>query len=163
VSALSGIGTRTRARALGATVGAVVMLVAIAAYELPRATGGSRARTRAAVPAPLLAPAAFERRSGVRIVRVAASGAGGLVDLRFQVLDPDTAAAIHDAAKPPEIVDERTGVVVNSLLMGHSHTGRFKAARTYYLIFENPGDLVRRGTRVTVRLGPARVAHVPVR
>lgn len=59
-------------------------------------------------------------------------------------------------------MDERTGVVVNELFMGHSHHGQLKPAQTYYLIFNNPGNLVRRGGRVTVQLGAARLAHVPV-
>ena len=54
-------------------------------------------------------------------------------------------------------------MVADQLLMGHSHHGRLKPAQTYYLIFDNPGALVRRGGRVTVRLGPARLAHVRVR
>jgi hypothetical protein len=156
-------GRRTRARALGAVTGAALMLGGIAAYEIPRHAGAAGAPARVARNPPVLSATAFERKSGVRIVRVAVSGAGGLVDLRYQVLDPDRAAAIHDRATPPELVDERTGVVVDSLLMGHSHEGRFKPAQTYYLIFDNPGSLVRRGSRVTVRLGAARVADVPVR
>ena len=91
------------------------------------------------------------------------SGAGGLVDLRYQVRDADAAASIHDVSTPPQLVDERTGVVVSSLLMGHSHKGRMNPAQSYYLVFDNPGGLVRAGSRVTVQLGAARVAHVPVR
>jgi hypothetical protein len=148
---------------LGAATGAAIVLVAIAVSELPRHVGASRARAHVLANPPVLSAAAFQSRTGVRIVRVAVSGGGGLVDLRYQVVDPDTAASLHDPADPPEVVDERTGVVVDSLFMGHSHQGRLNAAETYYLIFENPGNLVRRGTRVTVRLGRARVAHVPVR
>jgi hypothetical protein len=53
--------------------------------------------------------------------------------------------------------------VVAGLLMGHSHRGRLHPAQSYYLVFDNPGGLVRSGSRVTVQLGAARVAHVPVR
>jgi hypothetical protein len=157
------IPTGVRARALGAATGAALVLVGVASYQVARSLGSSGQRPQVrSIPA-LLSTAAFQRKTGVRIVRVATTGGGGLLDLRFQVLDPDAAGSVHDPATPPELVDERNGVVVDSLLMGHSHHGRFKAAQTYYLIFENPGNLVRRGTRVTVRLGAARVAHVPVR
>jgi hypothetical protein len=153
----------TRTRVLGAATGAALMLSAIAGYQLTRQSEGEPAPARAAAAPPLLSNGAFERRSGVRIVRVAVSGGGGLVDLRYQVLDSDAAASIHAAATPPLLVDERTGVVVNELFMGHSHKGRLRAAQTYYLVFENPGSLVHRGDRVTVQLGAAQVAHVPVR
>ena len=153
----------TRARVLGGATGAAVVLLAIGGYQLTRHSAAAPARPRAVAPPPLVPKAAFERRSGVRIVRVSVSGAGGLVDLRYQVLDPDAAASIHDAATPPELVDERTGLLVNSLFMGHSHEGRLNRAHTYYLLFDNPGSLVHRGARVTVQLGAARVAHVLVR
>jgi hypothetical protein len=42
------------------------------------------------------------------------------------------------------------------------HHGRLKAGQSYYLIFEDPGNLVQRGARVTVQLGAARVAHIRV-
>ena len=81
--------------------------------------------------------------------------------MRFQVLDSSRAATIHDA--PPMLVDERTGVVVNELYMGHQHKGYMRAGQSYYLIFNNPGNLVARGSRVTVQLGHAQVAHVDVK
>jgi hypothetical protein len=101
-------------------------------------------------------------RSGVRITRVAVSGDGGLVDLRFKVVDPDRADALHDQRTPPAVVDEQSGLVVHDLLMSHSHSGPFKAGVTYYLVFENPGNWVRRGSKVTVLLGNAQVEHVTV-
>jgi hypothetical protein len=154
-----------RVHVLGALSGAAMVVLGIGAgYELTRDGHARAAPARAASrPAPLLSPPQFERRIGVRLVRVAVTGGGGLVDVRYEVLDPTAAASIHDPARPPELVDERTGLVVRDLFMGHSHNGRrFKAAQTYFLLFENPGSLVRRGTRVTVQLGAARLAHVRV-
>jgi hypothetical protein len=69
---------------------------------------------------------------------------------------------VHDPATPPAIVDEHTGLVLHSLLMGHAHEGELKAAVTYYLIFENTGEWVHRGSSVTVLLGDAQVEHVVV-
>jgi hypothetical protein len=152
-----------RPRLLGALTGAALVLVVVAGLRLARHDEAAGARAGAA-PAPprTLSPAAFQQRTGVRLVRVAVSGGGGLVDVRYEVLDPTVAASIHDAGRPPELVDERTGVVVRDLFMGHSHGGAYKAAQTYFLLFDNPGTLVRRGTRVTVQLGAARLAHVRV-
>ena len=149
-----------RVRVLGALTGAALILAGVAVYSATRSSGVAGARPRAE--APLVSPTEFERRVGVRIVRVAVTGDAGLVDLRYQVIDPNAAASIHDLATPPQLVDERTGVLVNELLMGHMHHGELRSAETYYLIFNNPGNLVRRGTQVTVQLGTARVAHVPV-
>jgi hypothetical protein len=156
-----GSGSRaTRIRLLGAVTGAALILAAFGIYSLTRSSGVAGARAHAE--APLLSRSGFEQRSGVRIVRIALTGGGGLVDVRYQVIDPNAAASIHDLATPPQLVDERTGVLVNELLMGHFHGGRLQTAQTYFLLFNNPGTLLRRGTRVTVQLGAGRVAHVPV-
>jgi hypothetical protein len=153
--------TRVPVRLLGVAAGAALILAGLGVYSLTRSSGVAGARLDTTPP--LLSPAEFARRAGVRIVRVAITGDGGLVDLRYQVIDSSAADSIHDPDAPPQIVDERTRVVVNELYMGHAHHGQLKVAHTYYLIFNNPGNLLRAGTRVTVQLGAARLAHVPVR
>ena len=107
--------------------------------------------------------AGLAERSGVRLVRVAVTGGGGLLDLRYQVVDPNKAVTVHEKPTPPAIIDERTGLVLNRLLMGHAHTGQLKAAVSYYLVFENTGNWVHRGSTVTVLLGKAQVEHVVVK
>ena len=112
---------------------------------------------------PAVTASGLAERSGVRLVRVAVTGGGGLLDLRYQVVDPSKAVAVHEARTPPAIIDERTGLVLNRLLMGHAHHGQLKPAVSYYLIFENTGNWVRRGSEVTVLLGDAQVEHVVVK
>jgi hypothetical protein len=154
-------------RLLGALAGAGLVAAGAAGYVLVTSlAGGQRDSVSPPQPVtekipPVVSAAGLARRNGIRIRQVAVTGAGGLIDLRYQVLDPDKAASVHTAL--PELVDERTGVVVDQLLMGHSHKGVMHAGQTYYLLFENPGDLVQRGTEVTVALGGLRVPHVRVR
>jgi hypothetical protein len=112
---------------------------------------------------PSVTSAELPNRLGVRLTQVASTGGGGLIDLRFQVVDPEKAAAIHDAETPPAIVDERSGLFIDDLLMGHSHSGAYKTAVSYYLIFENDGNLLHPGSRVTVLLGDVQVEHVVLR
>lgn len=160
-----------RVRLLGAIVG--VALVVATATVWTWAANRTAAEDEAPLSAATNAPLSWQRppvtgqglvqRSGVRLVQVAVTGGGGLLDVRFQVVDPNTAAALHDRATPPAIVDEASGVVANRLLMNHSGSGRFKAGVTYYLIFENPGNLIGRGSIVSVLLGNAQVEHVRVR
>jgi hypothetical protein len=111
---------------------------------------------------PAVAADDLGQASGVTITRVAVTAGGGLVDLRFRVVDPDRAHALHDPATPPAVVDEGSGLVVHDLLMNHEHAGDFRTGVTYYLVFTNPGNWVRRGARVTVLLGNAQVEHVAV-
>ena len=99
----------------------------------------------------------------MQITQVAVTGGGGLVDLRYQVLDPDKAGAVHSPETPP-LHDRRADRCPGQRPRDGPHSqGTFKAGVTYYLVFYNPGNLVLRGERVTVQLGEARLAHVPVR
>jgi len=101
-------------------------------------------------------------KTGIKIVYVALTGGGGLLDLRFTVIDPDKAAAVHDDQTPPMIIDEATGLIVDNLLMGHSHEGSYNPGQTYYLIFENPGNIVQRGGLVSVMLGNTEIDNIMV-
>jgi hypothetical protein len=111
---------------------------------------------------PVVTGDGLAQQSGVNIAQVAVTGDGGLVDLRFRVVDPERADTLHDQNTPPAVVDEQTGLVVHELFMDHSHTGPYKAGVTYYLVFNNPGNWVHHGSRVTVLLGNAQVEHVLV-
>jgi hypothetical protein len=158
-------------RLAGYVAGGLVGAMAIAAVLVvteggsPWAHSSTEAAADGATPwqRPVVSSSGLAGRSGVRISQVAVSGAGGLVDLRFQVVDPVRADVLHDAATPPALISEDNGVVVHDLFMGHSHSGRFKGGQTYYLVFTNPGNLVERGSKVTVLLGNASLEHVLVR
>ena len=154
---------------MGMVTGIALVVVTAAAWGVitDRSAGGSDQLAGSKVPPswqrPVVSGQGLTKRVGVRIVHVAVSGEGGLLDLRFQVLDPSIAADIHDPTTPPALVDEGTGLVANSLLMGHAHTAPFNPGETYYLIFEDPGNVIQRGDTVSVLLGDAQVEHVLVR
>lgn len=158
-----------RARTAGFLAGVLVAagIVALALWLPQRASGGSSDARSAAPPPqwqrPSVSASGLAERSGVRLVRVAVTGGGGLLDLRYQVVDPSKAVSVHEEQTPPAIIDERTGLVLDRLLMGHAHQGQLKPAVTYYLIFENTGNWVRHGSEVTVLLGDAQVEHVVVK
>lgn len=155
-------GMRLLALALGGLVGLAVLAATVVLPGL----GDTKPKPVTKVPVrwarPTVAVQDLPARLGVRLVHVAVTGDGGLLDLRFQVVDPGPAAAIHDPETPPALVDERSGLVDKQLLMGHSHSGPFKQAVTYYLLFENTAGWVHRGSSVTVLLGNTQVSHVRV-
>jgi hypothetical protein len=157
---------RSRLRLACSALAAVVLLALVALVAWQRGPGATPVAAADPLPRSLQRPVVnadgLAQRAGVQIVRVTLSGGGGLVDLRFRVVDADRAAVLHAAKTPTAIVDETSGAVVSELLMSHSHSGPFKAGHTYYLIYNNPGNLVRHGSRVTVLLGNAQVEHVVV-
>jgi hypothetical protein len=148
-----------RVWALGAATGAALV---VGALLLVRGAGHvSQARAQHPLP-PAVSAAGLAERSGVRVVRVAVTGAGGLLDVRYQVIDPGKAAELHDTTTPPAIVYEPTGAPIEGLLMGHAPHGRPKPGVTSILIFVNPGNIVHAGDRVSLVLGRARLEHVVV-
>jgi hypothetical protein len=155
-----------RVKLVGGLTGVVVAVVAAGLALWLTNANGDRESADNPVPVawqrPVVVADKLPQRTGVEITRVAVTGDGGLVDLRFAVVDPDLANALHEEGTPPAVVDEKTGLVVHDLLMNHSHTGAYKAGVTYYLVFNNPGNWIHRGSRVSVLLGNAQVEHVVV-
>ena len=154
--------TGTRRSTIRLALGSLAVLAAAAAamlvYEVTRSSAGRQPQHP-----PVVSQAGMEAKVGVRVTRVAVSGDGGLLDLRYQVVDADKAISIHEkGALPPLLVDEQTGAAIGQLLMGHIHSAPPKLGLTYYLIFLNPGDLVHRGDFVSVQLGRARLPHIRV-
>lgn len=105
----------------------------------------------------------FEQETGLRLVRVALTGGGGLIDIRWQVLDPDKALVVHDPRSPPAIVDQASCVTVDRTWMQHAHKRKeLRMASTYYTLLVNAGGVVRRGSTVTFQVGEARLPGVTV-
>lgn len=107
-------------------------------------------------------PSKFESVTGVRIVRVAVTAGGGIVDLRYQALDPERAQRVHDPKQPLRIIDEESGEVLVRPWMNHRHKRELHTAVTYYQLLVNPGHRVKSGDLVTVSLGGAELQHVRV-
>jgi hypothetical protein len=156
-----------RTRLVGGLAGVLVtVVVAVLALWVSHAFDGGAKRTADKVPVswqrPVVTADGLVQQSGVKITQVAVTGDGGLVDLRFKVVEPERANAVHDPTTPPAVVDEESGLVVHELFMDHAHNGPYKTGVTYYLVFVNPGNWVHHGSRVSVMLGDAQVEHVPV-
>lgn len=107
--------------------------------------------------------AAIEARYGVRFVQLDVLAAGGLVELRYLVLDPDLATAFHDptGAHLPHVVT-RSGAELRETPF-HSHSTAQAPGATYSILFRNDGGAVVRGDRVAIAVGDLRLTDVAVR
>ncbi len=107
--------------------------------------------------------AAVESAWGIRISHVAVTGGGGLVDVRYQVVDPDKALGIHDPESRPILIDEASGRALDKPGIHSAHKVRpMRAGGTYYLLYQNNGGLLKPGSRVTIRIGEVTLEHVVV-
>ena len=100
-------------------------------------------------------------RQGIDVNLVAVTAAGGLIEFRYQVVDPDKAARIvHDPALAPALVVEKTGetLVMNS--PPHHHGAELRLGGTYFFLMANAHNAVHQGTKLTLVIGDLRVEHL---
>ncbi|MFN8456766.1 MAG: hypothetical protein U0401_19220 [Anaerolineae bacterium] len=144
---------------LVSAVGAITVAAGLILWLLSSSTGINWGSS--AVPLES-AQAVFTEATGVRLVRVAVTAGGGMLDLRYQVIDPDKAAVVHDQKNPPTIVDEFTGQTASRPWMHHSSGRELHAAVTYNELLLNPGGVIKPGSAITVIIGGTRLEHVIV-
>lgn len=109
-----------------------------------------------------MAQHAFTEITGVRLVRVAISSGGGMLDLRYRVVDADKAVVVHDSENPPTIIDESSGVIIDTPWMDHTSGRPMHNGVTYYTLLMNREGKIQQGSLVTVILGNTRLEHVIV-
>lgn len=109
---------------------------------------------------------ALQRQWGVDLKGIHPVSSGLMLRLDYQVLDPARAAALADKRVRPYLIDEATGTALAVPAMEKVGELRQTAApvadRTYFMIFGNPGRLVKRGSRVTLVVGNLRAEGVVV-
>ena len=107
--------------------------------------------------------AAIQAAWGIRITSVAVTANGGLVDVRYQVVDPDKALGIHDPESLPILIDEASGYALDKPGLHAEHKVRgYRAGGVYYLLYQNNYGLLKPGSRVTIRMGEVQLEHVVV-
>jgi hypothetical protein len=102
----------------------------------------------------------IEEKFGVRFTFLAVTAEGGMVELRYRVIDEDKAANFgHYTETAPMLVSEDTGEVVDVTIMGlHNH--RVEPGRTYYVLYRNTGGALKSGRPVTIAIGNYELEHV---
>jgi len=104
--------------------------------------------------------AALESATGIRVTLVAVTADGGLVDLRFTVVDQAKASHLmHDPSTMPSLYVERSGRVLSpSHPLAHKVTVLDGA--TYFLFYPNAGGAIQNGTSVSVIVDGLRTAPI---
>lgn len=125
--------------------------------------GAGAAPARAGDSDEALSAEALEARHGLRLTRVAVSGDGGLVDLRFRVVDPEKARPLLAATGPGvRLRLGADGPTVEAPHHGGMQSVRLARDAPCFVLFPNAGGAVRRGGRVDVAFGAVTVRSVAV-
>jgi hypothetical protein len=106
------------------------------------------------------APSEPEKNFGIKIVSLRPTAGGQMLDLRFQVIDPEKAKAVLDKNKKAYLLDGKTGktlpVPVTKAGSMRQTTLKPEAGRIYFMLFSNPGGLVKEGGSVSLLIGDFR-------
>jgi hypothetical protein len=132
--------------------------LAVAVLALAALTGGAKATPRDAT----VSAEALEARYGLRVTRVAVVGGGGLVDLRFRVMDGDKARALLLDHHSPRLLVLPGGPE----LVAPAHGARSVPIRdgaSCFVLFPNTGNAVKPGSRVSVAFGAVLAEPVAAR
>ncbi len=135
----------------------LLLLLALAGWMVASQVAGNIIQSRQEQ-----AIAAFEEETGIRVVRIVLSGGGGIIDLQYQVVDPDKALIVHDADNPPMMLDEKSNFIFANPF--HEHAAReLHTAVTYHEMIMNGGGLIQRGSKITLGVGESRLEHLVVK
>jgi hypothetical protein len=102
----------------------------------------------------------FQRNWGVDIVGVRRVASGFMLRFDYRVVDPVRASVLSDPRARPYLIDEatRTALAVPAMeKVGElRQVAPLESRRTYFMIFGNPGGLVKRGGKVSLVVGDFR-------
>jgi hypothetical protein len=136
-------------------------------YEKYQAQKAEAAAAQA-VRLPMPSSPEIEQEWGVRVTLVQLLAAGGLVEIRYEVLNTDRANRLHAdtslEAIPSILLEGSDSKIKSQSLMFHYHHGdKGTEGRTYSIVYGNSGGILHRGSFVTVRMADGlTLKHVPV-
>jgi hypothetical protein len=108
----------------------------------------------------------YKRNWGVEIIGVKPVSSGYMLEFSYRVLDPDKVKLLNDRKSKAYLRDEASGTVLAVPAMENVGELRSGSApeldRIYFMIFGNPGKLVKSGSRVSIIVGDFHVDGVIV-
>ena len=144
-------------RFLGRRAGIVLVLVG---FILLSAAGCATSPQSKSAETAIGNPETIQERWGIEIQGIGLTAAGYMLDFRYRIVDPDKAAAITDPKLKPYLIDQTSGakfIVPNPPKIGPlrqtSRSGKPEAGRTYFIVFGNPGQYIKQGSKVSVVIG----------
>lgn len=155
---------------------ALAGMVAFSLVSVPLGLGGTSRSGEHTIPDTVITAQRLEEEYGIRLTLVAVTAAGGMVDVRYRIIDPEKASQLvdpDDGGIMPmlHVQDELctdTGPYAQYaeiLLMPDSHmrTQQLVADRMYFTLIPNTRGVVRRGTSVMVVFGDVAIEPLPAR
>ena len=143
-------------RMTGSRVFAPAMLVSVIMFGIFSYQLGAQHRnaleSEHLLPERIISAQTLEEEYGIRVQLVAVTAAGGMVDVRYRIIDPAKAAKlIVDGGIMPMVYVYGSDVMLMPDM--HMRTQKLIADRVYFDLIPNTQNAVKRGTVVTVAFG----------
>ena len=107
--------------------------------------------------------ATLEQKYGLHVQLVATTAAGGLIDVRLKIIDPQKARMLlGDQANFPALL-VGNGVVIRVAEDIASQPIKFEKDAGIYVLYPNAGNLVQPGSAVTITFGELQVEPIPAK
>jgi hypothetical protein len=100
----------------------------------------------------------LEKRFGIQLEHIAVSHSGGLVELRFTVLDAMKAKQLVGAT--PRLISSETGYSLQAPENGPWRSIRLQKDASCFVLFPNARGTIKPGSRVSLSFGGLRVEPV---
>lgn len=140
----------------------IVLVLAVSIGLAVRAAVDSAADVRSGTEA--VTAQEFAAHTGITMSLLGVTAQGGMIEFRYQVVDPDKASLLlHQDDKRPILVAEDSGATLAMLSRPHNHKADLKAGGTYFFMMANSHNAIHDGTKVTVIVGDVRLEHVVAR
>jgi hypothetical protein len=135
----------------------VVLVLVVGGFAVLRHNHNSAS---VAVPGTPVSAAELESKYGTRIDMVALTALGGLVQLRFTVLDKTKAETLfHVAENMPALIAEPSGKILHAPT-GMRHHLTLLDGGSYFVLYANAGNALSPGTPVSVLIDTVKLEHL---
>lgn len=108
----------------------------------------------------------FKRNWGVELIGVHPVSSGYMLTLRYRILDAEKAKVLNDRNTKAYLIDEATGIVLAVPALeniGELRPGSTpQVGRNYFMVFGNPGKVVKVGNTVSLVAGNFRADGIVV-
>jgi hypothetical protein len=104
--------------------------------------------------------AQIEDQWGVRFMHVALVAEGGLLDVRYQVTDPDKAVYMFDEVENIPRVIASNGIEL--AMNDDPHTHDLEFGFSYFFLLRNVDNSVKEGDQVTIKVGDTELPYFEV-
>jgi len=103
----------------------------------------------------------LEERYGIRLRLLAVTALGGMVDLRYMIMDHTKATDLAQYLGQIELIDDNSGATLK-MATGHGmhRNDRIEDGQLNFHFFANAGNAIKTGNPVTVVIGPVRLEAI---